>query len=569
MEDEKFPVFYYFFRQGPISGDVISAYRSLLMQLLHHCPEGVIFDKFAFAMQFSRTAQLTATKAELFELFQLCAKVVGPHFIVLDGIDECSESESLVRDLLKLGCTSKMILLSRPNVRILQDKIRLEQRIAIGNSNSDDIRLFLQRTLEDLTEREMLLDGADNDTYIDHLASGADGMFLWARLMTNYLESEALSDLDRHETITAVTMPEKLDLMYLRIIKLICQGYAANKKLARWIILWITFGKRPLAVGELEESTRLLNGNPETIPGRMDFEKAVVMTCAGLVEKATLFVSQEDVPCFRFIHNTVAEYFRHLFSADGLLEIPQDVVSDVKFLSTQTPHTEIARSCLQYMLYCMPAQSLSEAMGKQMGIEVTAPDLKHAFRLSSYATKFWIIHLKETSREIFNSSKSGPANPERGVDLLQTLTKFLRQTKVVRAWIEAIYVFRVHLERLTRFLGIWNNKLKQESGMSTFSGHDVDVEAVAKGVEELIGYLLSLEKYWGSSLKVCPGRIWAWDEIDGFVPSRFSDRSSTAVHTLDAGNPSQAGYSLSSKCLCKISESTPEFLGTLSIWTSK
>ena len=521
-------------------------------------------------MQFSPTAQPIGTKTELFELAQLCTGVIRPHFIVLDGIDECSGNESLIRNLLRLGPKSRTILFNRPNVRILQDKMPPDQRIAIGKSNSRDIRKFLQRRLEELANRDMLLDHASIHDYTDHLARGADGMFLWARLMTDYLDLDALSDLDRHETIMAVTMPEKLSVMYLRIIKLICQGYAASRRMARWIILWIAFAKRPLTVSELEESVRLLKTSTQAKSGRIDFERAVVMTCAGLVEKATLCVgSREHVPCFRFIHSTVEEYFRDLFSDDGMLKIPQEAIKDVKLIATPTPHMEISRSCLQYILYCMPAQSLSEALGWQMGTEVTIPDLEAGFPLSGYATVFWISHLQETSKEISSAGGGRCEFSESIVALLDMITKFLRQNKVVRGWIEAIYVFRVNPDEIMQALESWNNRLRNDSGKILSDRHDIDVVTISQNVEELIRYILELDKYWGSSLTLCPGRIWAWDEIDGFIPSQFSDRSSTTVHSLYAGNPSQAGETLSSQYLCKVSESTPDFIGTLSIWTSR
>lgn len=138
-------------------------------------------------MQFSRTAQPTGTKNELFELLRLCTAMIPLHFIVLDGIDECAENKSLLSKLLQLGPKSKIILFSRPNVRLLREKMPLDQQIVIGQSNSGDIRLFLRRRLEEFAEREVLLDNADIEDYTDHLANGADGMFLWARLMIDYL----------------------------------------------------------------------------------------------------------------------------------------------------------------------------------------------------------------------------------------------------------------------------------------------------------------------------------------------------------------------------------------------
>ncbi|PSN59982.1 hypothetical protein BS50DRAFT_681838 [Corynespora cassiicola Philippines] len=564
------PLLYFFFRHGPTSGHVIAAYRSLLMQLLHFYSQGTefeLFDKFAFAMQFSSTGQGTGTRAELFELLRISLSATGPHFIVLDGIDECSDTNSLVWDLLKLGPNSRVVLLSRPNVRILHDKVPYEQRVVIGKLNSNDIRIFIKGRLDDLAEREMLINDAEIHMYTDHLANGADGMFLWARLMTDYLESEALSDQDRHDTITAVTMPEGLDLMYLRIINLICQGYTANKNLARWVILWITFGKRPLSVGELEDSTRLLRNNPKALIGRIDFDKAVIMACAGLVERAIVADSYGQVSCFRFIHITAKEYFCRLSNVSRFQSNPQVAIYDAEFLSIRTPHIEIAGACLQYALNCVPARSLGEALGGQMGAKVTVPDLGRRFRFLYYAAKLWIPHLLEACGEIFGHNKLHPDSLEKRTVLLRTLTQFLHQNQNVRTWVETIYIFAMPVETFSNFLGIISNKLSQRPAL--VGEYGLDVEDVARLVGELKDYLLLLDKYYGSRLKKCPGDIWVLDEIDGFVPSRFSDRPTTTVHTLKGFHSSQAGNNLSSQYLCKVSKSISGFIGVLSIWTSK
>jgi hypothetical protein len=394
-------------------------------------------------------------------------------------------------------------------------------------------------------------------------------MFLWARLMTDYLESDTLSDKDRHDTIMAIAMPERLSVMYLRIIRLVCQGYLASKKMAKWIIMWLTFAKRPLTAFELEESVKLLNEDEHANSGRRDFDKAVVMVCACLVEKATLYDPRvkRRVPCFRFIHSTVKEYFLDLFTDDGMSELPEEIRKDVASIATSTPHLEICRSCLQYMLFFMPAQSLSEALGKTVEAQITIPDLEAAFPFSGYATVLWIDHLRETENELFMSGGQNRAYSGIVKNLFDVLARFLGENRVIRVWIEATYIMNVDHDSSGDALKAWRNNVN--AGKARFGDFHAEITSVLRAVEALVCYIPELDKYWGSSLRACPGRIWAWDEIDAFVPSQFSDRSSATVHSLFAGNPPQAGITLSKQYLCKISESTPSFIGTLSVWTSR
>lgn len=561
------PIFYFFFRQEPTLDNSTAAYRSLLKQILNKCKRDEIFDKFAFGIGYSPSGQPTGTQTELFELTQLCAELIGPHYIVLDGIDECSDKNELIVDLTKLGPNSKLILFSRPNVRFLREKTTQDQQIDIGRSNTDDIQMFLERRLTELAQRDMLLEGANIQKYTLHLTDGADGMFLWAKLMTDYLESDAWSDQDRHDTIVAIAMPERLSVMYLRIIKLICLGLSHEKKMAKWIIMWLTFSLRPLTASELEESVKLLNENSQAKPGRRDFAKAVVMICACLVEKATLYddYGKEQV-YFRFIHSTVKGYFVNLFTEAGMSELPGDIRSDVASIATSTPHMEICRSCLQYMLFHMPAQSLGEALKNSVESQITVDDLEIAFPFSGYVTVLWTNHLRRTKDELF--ARSGPdcVNSDSTRNLFDVLAQFLAKNPVVRVWIEVTYTMGLNHDRSVDALRAWSDDVKAKR--AKFGDFNAKITSVLSTVDALIHYLPELDKYWGSPLKDCPGRIWAWDEVHAFTPSQFSDKSSATVHSLFAGDPQQAGITLSKRYLCKISESTPKFVGTLSVWSS-
>lgn len=516
-------------------------------------------------MKHSPTAQPTGTRTELFELFLLCTKTIGPHYIMIDGIDECCDNASLINDLKRLGSDSNLILFSRPNVKPLQENTAREQCISIGRLNAEDIRMFLKRKLEDLSCREMLPENACIKDYTQHLTMGADGMFLWARLMMEYLESEALSDQDRHDTILAIGMPEQLAVMYLRIIRLIAQGSSANRKMAKWIIMWLTFAKRPLTAAELEETTKIFNEGHSQRPGRRDFDKVVVMVCASLVEKATLY-NAGDISSFRFIHSTVQEYFLELFSAERISELPEDIRRDVALVATSTPHSEICRGCLQYMLYHMPAQSLSQALGHHVEASISRNDIFAAFPFSPYAAALWIDHLQASTEELLAGDRRNQAISLGVRNLVETLTRFLGENHVVKVWLEATYILELRHDDKVEMLRAWTNNISSHIPKSGSSNHNM--ASALDPTEALMGYMTDLDKYWGATLRACPGRLWAWDEIDAFVLSRFSSQTSTTVHSLFDSHPSHAGTTLSSQYICKISASTSEHVGTLSIWTS-
>jgi hypothetical protein len=57
------------------------------------------------------------------------------------------------------------------------------------NANNLDIKLYLVHQLEALIDTGKLSSTANIDKLADILVHGADGMFLWAKLMINYLNS--------------------------------------------------------------------------------------------------------------------------------------------------------------------------------------------------------------------------------------------------------------------------------------------------------------------------------------------------------------------------------------------
>jgi hypothetical protein len=292
------------------------------------------------------------------------------------------------------------------------------------------------------------------------------------------------------------------------------------------------------------------------------------MTCACLVEKARLHDDRgKEEVYFRFIHSTVKEYFINLFTEREMSKLPEDIKNDVASIATSTPHMEICRSCLHYMLFHMPAQSLGEAIKNSVEVRITVLDLQAAFPFSVYATVLWIDHLQRTTDELFTGNGPDCAYSDSTGNFFDALAQFLAKNLVVRVWIEATYIMGLDHDHSIDALRTWSDDVNAKK--AKFGDSSAKITSVLAAIDALIQYLLELDKYWGSPLKNCPGRIWAWDEVHAFTPSRFSDKSSATVHSLFAGDPQQAGVTLSKQYLCKISESTPEFVGTLSVWSSR
>ena len=150
-----------------------------------------MLDCFTFAATKSVTNR--ASTKDLLALLKLLAQHVSRLTLLLDGVDESNDPDGFIKSLLTCfsETPAKLILFSRPNIGILMSKPMIAQIPLSHQSVEDDIQIYLARRIEDLREQRLPPDCA-KEKILAHLLESANGMFLWARLMMDYLESPAL-----------------------------------------------------------------------------------------------------------------------------------------------------------------------------------------------------------------------------------------------------------------------------------------------------------------------------------------------------------------------------------------
>lgn len=154
----------------------------------------MLINKLIFLINKGSSGQPQATKNELLDSIRLYASSDTMRHIVLDGIDECNNGRELLLDhcnALK-PASVKIIMFSRPHVfilKIIPGAIRLD----IGKSLSKDINTYLPRRLDVMVEEDLLPPSIETEQLVKQLTSGADGIFLWAFLIVNYLCSPSLT----------------------------------------------------------------------------------------------------------------------------------------------------------------------------------------------------------------------------------------------------------------------------------------------------------------------------------------------------------------------------------------
>jgi hypothetical protein len=166
------------------------------------------------------SGQTRATKHELLELLRVCAQGEFLHNLVLDGIDECNSPIELLTDLSRVfdNTAVKVVLFGRSSMSPLLTRFCINT-LAIGKFVGKDIETYLSRRLHDLVTWGQFPSDIDINDLLIRLIAGADGIFLWARLMVSNLRSPALLPRERQRIIENCTSPEGMEQLYDQILR--------------------------------------------------------------------------------------------------------------------------------------------------------------------------------------------------------------------------------------------------------------------------------------------------------------------------------------------------------------
>ncbi|KAK0748210.1 hypothetical protein B0T21DRAFT_406742 [Apiosordaria backusii] len=201
--------------------------------------------------------------------------------ILIDGLDEAGEETrktilGLVKDaviaqkpknyqVMRFGIIGRGSLRSDVTFKWSKKPCVIEvSRI----KNQNDINTYIRKRLEELDVlREMRKarpDGLrkanrEGSKILKKISDGADGVFLWAKLL---LDSLVRKDLP-HIEATLANPPSNLDDMIASIFERISKDDAIDQGVMQKMLMFMTYSRRPLQFGELELITSLPGLKPQ------------------------------------------------------------------------------------------------------------------------------------------------------------------------------------------------------------------------------------------------------------------------------------------------------------------
>ena len=582
-ECDRKEIYYYFFEWKSTSNDsASSAYRSILAQVLSkHGGKGEVLDKFSFAMDDPRRnpGQLKAGKSILVDLLRVC--LPRDSILILDGIDECVDCDDFLTSLVNIWktCSPHILLLSRANVAKLQRSIPEGNRLGIPKEKiSRDIRLFSELQLDLLFDEGILPTSAhaQKENMLERMVRGADGMFLWARLMTNFLRSPYIDTSQRLRVLSEINTPEGLETMYRRIVKLITNSGKFAETLASKVLMRLIYAAVPISSRQLRQ-TLVVDEVLQPYRDPMcikEFEDCTIMACAGLVERTVLsgglpFLDKE--PALQVIHLSVNETWMKHHSTSCIQ------------WRTSTPHSQLildavlgnldyATNCVKQLLFHTPPQPLSGTLGRS----IRAAHLYDIFCFTDYAAVSWLLHIRSFVNSVNERRLIRGSLSQDFLDCFSEFSSrlliFLRNPKAVSVWLEAFYssgYINVHHPPSDALcsLAAWAKDWAQKS-IAEGAGLAIDTSLI----EQIEGFKTEVDqvvKIWRDSLRDAPHIVW--DEMTGFLSGNryFWSSQSTKVSYQNAAVPlSCAPFQEPVASLSRTSDSG-EMKATLNIWANQ
>ncbi|KAH8652847.1 hypothetical protein BGZ61DRAFT_511129 [Ilyonectria robusta] len=319
----------------------------------------------------------------------------GPVIMVLDALDECTESdfEDLMRNVEsqfrsdQLGHGKlKYLLTSRPYEQIVSKfrcllgafpNIRIpgeEELEAI----SKEVNRVITHRVNQLSKKKTL--SPDVKSHLEKRLQGTTHRtYLWVYLVFDYLEKEDFKKTQRGVEATIATLPTSINEAYEQVLS---KSNAKEHPMVRKALSIILAASRPLTLSEMNVAVNIDATSQSThdldLEDEEDFGLRLRSWCG-------LFVSIYHGKIY-FLHQTAREFLL----AD--LASPTTVPSELHWhhsITTRHAHAVLAELCVRYLNFFNSDVSLPTDANVEAGHSVDS----HAFL--DYSAKTWGAHFRE------------------------------------------------------------------------------------------------------------------------------------------------------------------------------
>lgn len=385
-----------------------------------------VLDCFLLFRESSKASgQPLASDNEILSVLCLIIQRLDHLVLIVDGIDECEDQAHFWHslDVIRNGPTALSVaLFSRPTV-MPRNSIKSSTTTLHLDSvlNFDDICLFLRPRIMSILDSGLLPQSCDLDVLVDQIARRATGMFLWASLFVEYIQSQHLSTRERHQALQNLNLLEGLDLLYDAILKSLIQKGRSARSSTLQTFEFVMHSIRPLHITELQHVIAIpLDRSLEPDDLIPSFARNL-----GILSGALMELDQRGF--VRFVHLSIIEYLTQAKDRNTGYDVLSEFMVD-----SHKSHVSLACRCLSYLYHTVTPEPLA-------GSSRVTPDREtqvKKYPFLDYATQFWSFHALECMETVATLSQC----TLDGV-LVQLASSFLSNKRSVMTWIEASWMF--------------------------------------------------------------------------------------------------------------------------------
>ena len=355
----------------------ISAARTLTYQLLRNSNyrDLELYNALLDRCSQNRKSQ-TKDFGWLWELFCEHVKNSMTAIIIVDALEECKDMALFADNILKLSQVSqvKILVTSRRETHLLSTFATAIQLHFGTKENHEDISHYLATKIADDSNlsspyvsqrlREHL-----GMNLAQYLAQRADGLFFWAFLVVEELQSWMTIE----DTLQAVDdLPTGLSGMYDKILQNMPRH---RRQLCDHILTWLTCAVRPLSVSEMWEilSREIAGGREEFLRSERDVECAcgpLVRVVGGIMHLA---------------HRSLVEYLCNVYDGE---QGPSN--SKAFSIDVSSANLRILNTSITYVDASL-AHLKNDPIGN--GNSYRSTRLKRDYIFLEYAVYNWLYHL--------------------------------------------------------------------------------------------------------------------------------------------------------------------------------
>ncbi|KAL7824116.1 hypothetical protein V8C26DRAFT_15033 [Trichoderma gracile] len=366
----------------PESIDYGCIMRSLMVQIIRQDPELI-----TLAYDWLVLKKKPSNGAVVEQLLRLLVEALGNSpsqhktlHIVFDGLDECDDStvsrvvkflDKLVATASSSGATILKVLICAQMTPAVAKAVKRKRHISLS-----DERVHLNKAIQDYTLQrinairptlsQLRITDEDMASLASQITGKADGMFLWAKLVMEYISKNLFYN---HEEIleAANKLPRELGKFYGRILSQIMANFDERSvRRISSVLSWVSFAKRPLRSPELLSALAFDTGHEEV---NEPVPAYVLDRCEPLIQK------QAD-SSYAFFHVSVREFLQSPGSSPSI--------------TNNNSKREHGLATVHCLLFCQQifASSYPE-------IERVRRILRGILGFHMYATQFWVEYLLE------------------------------------------------------------------------------------------------------------------------------------------------------------------------------